>query len=93
MKQEKQKKNSELPHVGSFQWRFMNLDNETCWLNACLQLVLTAIDHSTSSVRFSSDLGLQLNALSSSDGSYPLDATAVKHILVATEDTLQGSQS
>jgi Ulp1 family protease len=26
---------------------FRNLDNESCWINSCLQLVLTAFDHQT----------------------------------------------
>ena len=37
-----------------FRRKFKNLDMATCWLNACLQLVLAALDHKEPSFDISS---------------------------------------
>ena len=34
------------PSLNTFKRRFHNIDLSTCWLNSCLQMILTAIDHS-----------------------------------------------
>ena len=48
-------------HLGkSWERKFKNIDQATCWLNACLQLLLTAIDHSSPPPLFTSELGREL---------------------------------
>ena len=64
----------------------MNVDYETCWLNSCLQLVLTAIDHITSPLLFNSELGEELMRLKSSEQDI-LDPATAKTIIVGAEDT------
>ena len=60
---------------------------ETCWLKACLQLVLTGFDHSILVRNFTSELGEELTQLQLSRTDSPLDPTGIKHILVTAEDT------
>ena len=71
----------------SFRRRFVNLDWTNCWLNSCLQLILAALDHSKSVLAFTSELGLELLRLQSSEPEFALDATNVKQIIVTAEDT------
>ena len=54
------------PHKQSFRRHFNNLDMATCWLNSCLQLILTAMDHSLSTASFTSELGKELSFLQNS---------------------------
>ena len=46
----------------SFRRRFNNPDMATCWLNACLQLILIAMDHGDN-INLDSELGLELKHL------------------------------
>ena len=48
-------------HGENKQRKIMNPDSQTCWLNSCLQLVLTAMDHSENIGDFGSDLWNQLD--------------------------------
>ena len=59
----------------------------TCWLNSCLQLILTAMDHSLSTANFNSELGKELFNLHNSDQTKSLDPTTIKNIVVTAEDT------
>ena len=61
----------------------------TCWLNSCLQLVLTAIDYdeSTAERTLTSELGIELLKLHSKSGIETLDPVFVKDIIVTSEDT------
>ena len=71
----------------NFQRRFMNVDYATCWLNSCLQLILTALDHFESPILFNSELGEELMRLRNSDHNVSLDPTMAKNIIVEAEDT------
>ena len=59
----------------------------TCWLNACLQLILIAMDHSEDKSVFDSELGLELLRLQSIRHNLSLNPSDVKDIIVCTEDT------
>ena len=59
----------------------------TCWLNSCLQLILTAMDHSISTQSFTSELGEELLQLQHGDQNTSLDPTNIKDIVVTAEDT------
>ena len=69
-----------------FRRKCMNVDYETCWLNYCLQLVLTAMDHSASPLSFDSELGEELIRLNSSEQDI-LNPATTKIIIVGAEDT------
>ena len=69
-----------------FKRKFENFDMATCWLNSCLQLLLTAIDHSEESLSFSSELGNELKRLQMNNDNI-LNPTTVKNIIVTAEDT------
>ena len=69
-----------------FQRMFSNIDQTTCWLNSCLQLILNAMDQSNSTMLWTSELGEELLRLQGSNA-YPLSSTGIKHILVDAEDT------
>ena len=71
----------------TFGRRFKNIDKETCWLNSCLQLLLTAIDHIDYPILLESELGTELMQLKMDNQAKPLDPTEVKNIIVASEDT------
>ena len=68
--------------------RFQNPDMNTCWLNACLQLVLLALDYDeTFNERLvSSELGRELLKMKT-DESEHLNPLSIKEILVDAEDT------
>ena len=70
-----------------FRRRFQNPDMATCWLNSCLQLVLSAMDQNTSDYLFNSELGVELKRLQLNHSRGSLDPTNVKDILVTCEDT------
>ena len=61
----------------------------TCWLNACLQLILTAIDYNELLAKHSltSELGQELLRLHTISGKMTLDPSEIKNIIVAAEDT------
>ena len=67
------------------QRRIINPDSQTCWLNSCLQLVLTAIDHLEDITEFGSDLWNQLIWLQGKDPSVDLDPTDIKNEIIKTE--------
>ena len=70
-----------------FNRKFLNMDQSTCWLNSCMQLILTGLDYHEQCNVFFSELGLKLLQLKSQFGKNYLDATDVKAILVEAEDT------
>jgi hypothetical protein len=72
-----------------FSRKFHNPDSATCWLNSCLQLILTAMDYDeyTSSSTFNSELGKELLRLQNLSGNSTLDPTTVKDLIVTSEDT------
>ena len=70
-----------------FSRKFRNMDMTSCWLNSCIQLILTAIDHHGSQDIFKSELGIELVRLQQSEQDTSLDSTDVKFILVTSEDT------
>ena len=70
-----------------FKRRFKNPDMATCWLNSCLQLVLSAMDNCSIEYLFNSELGLELKTLQTNSAQGALDPTTVKDILVTCEDT------
>ena len=72
--------------IAQFSRKFANEDVSSCWLNACLQLLLNGLENSASSNQFSSDLGLELLRLSSCNEEQTLSSLIVKHILVSAED-------
>ena len=67
--------------------KFMNADFATCWLNSCLQLILTALDHFESPILFNSELGEELVRLRNSALHISLDPTTAKNIIVEADDT------
>ena len=79
--------NDEAIRMHSFKRRFLNLDWTNCWLNSCLQLILSALDHSNSVHAFTSELGQELLRLQRSEPEFALDAANVKQIIVTAEDT------
>ena len=66
-----------------FQRRMKNPDMATCWLNACLQLVLTALDHSLTDLHLNSELGKELLKLQKQKF---IDPSNIKEILVDAEN-------
>ena len=64
--------------VPEFSRRFKNPDMATCWLNACLQLVLSALDHNLDDYFFNSELGIELKRLQINQAGVSLDPTNVK---------------
>ena len=71
----------------SFKRKFKNVDMATCWLNSCLQLLLTAIDDCVAQPVCTSELGRELIKLKLNDEDESLEPTIVKHIVVTAEDT------
>ena len=87
-KKTKQTKN-QTQMENTFKRRFENPDMTTCWLNSCLQLILTAIDYDEFTITriFSSELGRELLKLHFKSGKEPLDPSIIKDIIVTSEDT------
>ena len=73
--------------IQPFKRKFNNLDLSTCWLNSCLQLLLSGIDHTEIASSFSSELGNELLRLKINREGNILDPTTIKNIIVTTEDT------
>ena len=71
----------------NFRRKFSNPDFATCWLNSCLQLILTALDRFDCPSFLESELGAELIRLRDSNKEISLDPTNVKNIVVAAEDT------
>ena len=69
--------------TNQFQRRIQNPDMASCWLNSCLQLLLTALDHSITEVNFNSELGKELLDIQKQKNINP---TNVKQILVYAEN-------
>ena len=69
----------------SVQRRIINPDAETCWLNSCLQLVLTALDYKEYLSENGSVLWDQLLWMKGKDPSIVLDPTDVKLVIVQAE--------
>ena len=72
------------------QRRIINPDAQTCWLNSCLQLVLTALDHKhniedITAYGSASVLWDQLIWLKGKDPSVDLDPTDIKNVLIQRE--------
>ena len=72
------------------QRRIINPDAQTCWLNSCLQLVLTALDHKDNieditTYGSASVLWDQLIWLKGKDPSVDLDPTDLKNVLIQRE--------
>ena len=59
----------------------------TCWLNSCLQMLLSALDQNSNDHLFNSELGLELQRLQLNLFGGSLDPTIVKDIIVTCEDT------
>ena len=68
----------------NLQRRIENSDAETCWLNSCLQLVLTALDFKEMLCSTGSNLWQNLLWLQGKDSSTVLDPTGVKEIMIQT---------
>ena len=69
----------------NIQRRIINPGAETCWLNSCLQLVLTALDFKTSICPTGSVLWQTFLWLQGKDSSVDLDPTDVKLAILQTE--------
>ena len=67
-----------------FQRKIVNPDMSSCWLNACLQLLLTAFDHADLTFEFYSELGKELFKINEQT---LIDPTYIKEIMVFAEDT------
>merc|ERR1712115_434848 len=67
------------------QRRIINPDAETCWLNSCLQLVLTALDFKETISETGSIMWQNLIQLQIIDTTLPLDPSGVKRAMLLTE--------
>jgi hypothetical protein len=64
---------------------FTNLDLESCWINSCLQLVLTAMDHKMTCKKTGSPLWEHFIWLIKKGKSSSLDPLPIRDIMVNTE--------
>ena len=73
----------------TFTRKFANPDMATCWLNSCLQLILTAMDYDAyvTTRTFNSELGQELLKLQMNSKNKSLDPSIIKEIIVCSEDT------
>ena len=76
-------KKTNLEAKSQFQRRMKNPDMASCWLNACLQLLLTAFDHSIDEMNFNSELGKELLKIQKQT---LINPSTVKEILVEAEN-------
>ena len=67
------------------QRRIINPDLQTCWLNSCLQLVLTAFDYMGNVSPSGSNLWNTLVELKTQDISVALDPSRIKDLIIQTE--------
>ena len=63
----------------------VNEDSQTCWLNSCLQLVLTAFDHMENIAETGTVLWDHFIWMKEKDPSSALDPTSIKGIILQTE--------
>ena len=71
--------------TGCKQRRITNNDAQTCWLNSCLQLIFTAMDHLDSIPERGSVLWDHLVLMQGKDPSSVLDPSDLKYVLINTE--------
>ena len=64
---------------------FSNPDQESCWMNSCLQVVTTAMDHLNPQVKSGSPLYTYLMYLQDSKREMPLDPTEIKNLIYLQE--------
>ena len=64
---------------------FSNPDKESCWLNSCLQLVLTALDHLKSCIKNGSPLYNYLMYFQDSERVMPLNPIEIKNLIYLQE--------
>ena len=64
---------------------FSNPDQASCWINSCLQVVLTALDHLNPPSQNGSLLYNYLMFLQDSERTMPLDPTEIKNIIYLQE--------
>jgi len=67
------------------QRRIINPDLETCWLNSCLQLVLTAFDYIGNDSYSGSTLWKTLVEMKAQNISTALDPSQIKNLIIQTE--------
>ena len=85
--QEKSFETESEPQRGNIiQRRIRNPDASSCWLNCCLQLMLTAMDAFPAAVQFDSQLGYLLTSLQNTDVRVPLDPSEIRVTLTKTYD-------
>ena len=71
--------------VASVPRRILNKDNQTCWLNSVLQIVLTAFDYKSNMAERGSELWQQLVAMKDLDSTVIIDPTVIKRTLISAE--------
>ena len=59
----------------------------SCWLNACLQLILAALDRCSQNINLDSELGKEILNIVNHPPNRLIDPTPVKNILICAEDT------
>ena len=72
--------------MAKFNRRFRNPDMASCWLNSCLQLLLSGFDHSNVENYFESELGSSLWDLLNLEPGRCIDPTDIKNIITYAED-------
>ena len=88
-KAEEEKANDKISNSGvnvQFSRRFRNPDLSTCWLNSCLQLILSGLDHYPLEKKFESELGSKLHDLENIEPNKCIDPTEIKDLIIFTED-------
>ena len=78
-------KKAKLEKIKCPQRRIINPDAQTCWLNSCLQLVLTAMDFKETLNPIGSYLWENLVWLQGKHSSVALDPTDIKNAIILTE--------
>ena len=87
----KETKNVEIKRTKLFQMSqsihrtFENPDFESCWINSCLQMILTSLDHSSSVEENGSPLWNQLILLKKKGKSSSLDPLPIRDIIINNE--------
>ena len=88
-KAEEEKAKDKISNSGvnvQFSRRFRNPDLSTCWLNSCLQLILSGLDHYPLEKKFESELGSKLHDLENIEPNKCIDPTEIKDLIIFTED-------
>ena len=68
--------------ITPFKRRILNPDTASCWLNACLQMILAAFDHLDHPLELESELGKSLIKIQNLPKSRSIDPSTVKNIIV-----------